>query len=78
MSLVIEAIYAGGLLRLLEPLELAEQQRGRLTVDVFDPPSQADRQDALDALIDGLRQSTLHLRGPLPTRNELHHRDDRL
>lgn len=78
MSLVIEAIYSGGLLRPLEPLELAERQRVRLTVDLLDPTPHADRQDALDALIDGLRQSTLHLRGPLPARDELHQRDDRL
>ena len=74
MTKVIEAIYTKGVLKPVEALDLAEQQRVRLTIEPLDTRSDEERQAALERLIEGLKRSKLRLEGPLPTRDELHER----
>jgi predicted DNA-binding antitoxin AbrB/MazE fold protein len=70
----IEAIYEDGVLTPLEPLELPERQRVRVTVEPVATITQDDRAAARRALVDRLKRSTLSYGGPLPTRDELHER----
>ncbi len=78
MTKVVEAIYSNGVLTPVETLELAEQQRVRITIESLAADSNGDRDAAKRELIEGLRQSKLRLVGKLPTRDELHERDSRI
>lgn len=74
MTKVVEAIYTNGHLEPLEPLGLAEKQRVRLIVQPVEWPAPAERQAALKRLQERIEKSDFFLRGPLPSRNELHER----
>ena len=78
MTKTIEAIYTNGVLKPLEALPLADQQRVRLTVETIDQEPQRDREAALQRLIERLKKSTFSYGGPLPTREELHERGGRV
>ena len=75
MTNSVEAIYSHGVLTPLDPVELREQQRVRLTIETLDGPTTRDRSQAVQALIARLRQSPFAHGGPYPTRDELHERD---
>lgn len=78
MTQTVEAIYSHGVLEPLEPLDLSEQQRVRLTIEPLKvaPPAepQSDRHQAMQELMDALKNSTFSHGGPYPTRDELHER----
>ncbi len=74
MTKVVEAIYANGLLKPVDALELPEQQRVRLIVQTIDGATPPDRQAALERLTAGIGAMNFNLRGALPTRDELHDR----
>lgn len=74
MMTVTEAIYAKGVLKPVSPLDLPEHQRVRLVVEVLDKPEERDRSAALEEVMRDIEESTLHLAGPLPSRDELHDR----
>ena len=74
MTKVIDAIYTKGVLKPVQALELAEQQRVRLTIELLETCSEQERQAALERLIEGLKRSKLRLEGALPARDELHER----
>lgn len=78
MIRVIEAIYSNGVLRPVHALELPDQQRVRLTIELVDGGSDVDREAALKQLVERLEKSTFCYGGPLPTRDELHERDGRI
>jgi len=74
MMIVIEAIYQKGVFWPLEPLDLPEGQRVRLTVEPITNKTERERDAAMQRLLEGLRQSNLRLHCPLPSRDELHER----
>lgn len=74
MTKVIQAIYANGVLKPTEALELSEQQRVRLIVQTEESPTDEQRKAALQRLFDRIDRMNFRLRGPLPTRDELHER----
>ena len=77
MIRITEAIFADGVLKPVEPLNLREQQRVRITVEeVARPPqpSDADRAAAKQRFLAGVRKSRFRSSGPYPTRDELHER----
>lgn len=74
MTQVTEAIYSDGVLKPVSPLDLLEQERVRVIVQQLDEPPASERSAALDELLRDAAESTLHLTGRLPTREELHDR----
>jgi len=83
MTQVIEAIYKDGVLRPLELVDLADNQRVRVTIEQFNGTAQAlpdmettvaGREAALQELFEEIEHMKFHLAGPLPTRDELHER----
>ena len=73
MTHVIEAVYVDGVLRPESPLGLRENERVRVFVQPI-PEGEADQEAALRRFIESVESSPLHLKGPLPTREELHDR----
>lgn len=74
MTKVIEAIFEDGVLTPLEPLELPERQRVRVTVEAINGNSPTDREAAMLRLRAGIAAMNFRLNGPLPSRDELHER----
>lgn len=74
MDQMTEAIYANGVLMPVAPLDLHEQQRVRVYVQVIEEPSEERRRAALARIVQDARESKLRLTGPLPSRDELHER----
>lgn len=74
MTKVIEAIYTNGHLEPMEPLDLAEAQRVRLTVEPLPAEPHRDREAAFQRLLAGIERMTFRSTGPYPTRDELHER----
>jgi len=70
----IEAIFEHGVLRPVDPLQLREHQRVKLTVELIDQPSDEDRRRALDRFIEGARGMGFRSAGAYPARDELHER----
>ena len=70
----VEAIYTGGVLKPTSDLCLQDQQRVRLTVETIDEPV-GDRKAAVARLKAGIASMRFFSEGPLPGREELHHRD---
>ena len=70
---VTDAIYTGGVLRLLGSVSLNEAERVRLTIERTEQRD-ADRQLALERLRAGIEQMRFFLSGRLPPRYELHDR----
>lgn len=73
MAQIIEAIYTNGTLKLIGSLPLADQQRVRLTVEPLDPAAN-QREAAIARFKAGVAKMDFHLKGPLPSRDELHDR----
>ncbi len=76
MTKVVEAIYSHGVLRPLDPLQLLEDQRVRVTIETIDGQPTGDHEAALQRLMERLQRSSFSHGGPYPTRDELHERDD--
>jgi predicted DNA-binding antitoxin AbrB/MazE fold protein len=74
MTQVVDAIYTNGHLEPLEQLALAEQERVTLIVQRREPADAESRENALNALLDGMAHSKFHSGGVLPHRDELHER----
>lgn len=74
MVRIIEAIYADGVLRPLDELELMEHQRVRLLVEPIDSQPGTDRAAALGRLRAHIEADTFSYGGSLPSRDELHDR----
>ncbi len=74
MTKVIDAIYTKGVLKPVEALELAEQQRVRLIVQVISDDRGRAREEAFKRLRERISRSKFSYGGPLPTRDELHER----
>ncbi len=74
MTKVIEAIYSNGLLRPVETLDLPEEQRVRLIVQVIPHNKRRARREAFKRLRERIARSRFSYGGPLPTRDELHER----
>lgn len=74
MLYVTEAIYTDGVLRPVNGLDLADQQRVRIIVEPLENGSQPDRAAAMERLRAGIARMKFRLREPLPTRDELHDR----
>jgi len=70
---VTEAIYSGGVLKLLGEVSLHESERVRLIIERSAPRPQA-RHLALERLRAGIAKMPFALSGPLPGRDELHDR----
>jgi len=71
---VVEAVYAEGVLRPVEDLELPERQRVRLIVQTIDGVAASDREAAFAQFLKGVQSMNFRSTGPLPTRDELHDR----
>lgn len=74
MTQVIETIYRNGVLKPLDPLELFEDQRVRVTVEPATSPAPNNRDAAIKRWLDHVAESDFRLDGPLPSRDELHDR----
>jgi predicted DNA-binding antitoxin AbrB/MazE fold protein len=74
MTKVVEAVYAEGVLKPVEDLELPERQRVRLIVQTIDGAPAMDREAAIRRLREGIASMDFELTGPLPSRDELHDR----
>jgi predicted DNA-binding antitoxin AbrB/MazE fold protein len=74
MTQVTEAIFTHGVLKPIGHLDLAEQERVRLIVEPINRADPVDRQAAIDRLLAGIQQMHFRLKGPLPSRDELHDR----
>jgi predicted DNA-binding antitoxin AbrB/MazE fold protein len=74
MTQVTEAIYAEGVLRPVEALDLPECQRVRIILEPIDGTAPGDREKAMARLRAGIERMNFHLQGPLPSRDELHDR----
>ncbi len=78
MTTIVEAIYSHGVLEPLEALDLPEMQRVRLTIEPLkiDPQNgqEAARREAMERLLESLKNSGFSHGGPYPTRDELHER----
>ena len=74
MTKVIEAIYAKGSFQPVEELDLAEQQRVRLIVQLIPGDQQRAREEAFRRLRERIARSKFSYGGPMPSRDELHER----
>ena len=70
---VTDAVYSGGVLRPLGEVSLHEAERVRLVIERH-AMSTGGRQAALERLRAGIAQMAVSLKGPLPSRDELHDR----
>lgn len=74
MTKPIEAIYANGSFQPVEELDLPDQQRVRLTVQVIPGDKERARGEAFRRVRERVARSNFSYGGPLPTRDELHER----
>jgi hypothetical protein len=77
MTKVVEAIYENGVLKPVDPLDLAEladQQPVTLTIQTRDGRRPEERAVALANLRRGIAQMNFRSTGPYPARDELHDR----
>ena len=77
MTKVVEAIYEDGVLKPVDPLDLAEladREAVTLTVQTRDRPDPAQRAAALARLRRGIAEMSFRSTRPYPTRDELHER----
>jgi predicted DNA-binding antitoxin AbrB/MazE fold protein len=70
---VTDAVYSGGVLKPLGDVHLHEAELVRLTIQRREH-SKDSRQAALEKLRAGIASMGFSLRGPLPSRDELHDR----
>jgi predicted DNA-binding antitoxin AbrB/MazE fold protein len=69
---VTEAVYTGGVLKPVRPLDLREAQRVRITVQAVDETEAGDREAAFRRLLAGIDRMNFAFGGRLPQRDELH------
>ena len=69
-----KAIYADGVLKPEEKLDLPDQQRVQVIIQPIDEQEEVDRKAALDRFFDHVSRSEFSCTGPMPTRDELHDR----
>ncbi len=74
MTQVAEAIYADGVLKPLERLDIPDQQRVRIIIQPINGRTTADRDAAIERLRRGIDGMNFHSGGRLPSRDELHDR----
>jgi predicted DNA-binding antitoxin AbrB/MazE fold protein len=74
MLKAIEAIYANGAFQPVDALDLADQQRVRLTVEVIPDDNGRARADAFRRVRERIARSSFSYGGPMPGRDELHER----
>lgn len=70
-----EAIYSDGVLKPINPLQLREHQRVKVTIEPIEPGNDEERRRAMDRFIEGTKRMNFRSTGPYPTRDELHERD---
>lgn len=75
MTQVTEAIYSQGMLKPLEQLDLADQQRVRLIVQSLEEETLVSREEAIERLRKGIQLMDFHSQGQLPSRPDLYDRD---
>lgn len=69
-----KAIYADGVLKPEEKLDLPDQQRVQVIIQPTEEQADIDRTAALDRLFADVSRSEFFRAGPVPTRDELHDR----
>ncbi len=69
-----EAIFTDGVLKPVEPLNLREQQRVRITVEEVEALTESERAAALKQFFEKADRMGFRSEGPYPTRDELHER----
>jgi predicted DNA-binding antitoxin AbrB/MazE fold protein len=74
MTQITEAIYADGVLRPVEALNLPERQRVRIILEPINGSGTCDRSEAMARLRAGIARMDFRLQSPLPSRDELHDR----
>ena len=74
MTRITEAIFANGVLRPTEPLDLREQERVRITVESVESNG-SSRQAAVRRMVEGFDKMHLNTGGRAPSREDLHERD---
>ena len=74
MMQVIDAVYAEGVLKPKIALDFPENQEVRLIVQAISPSTPVEREEAARRFREGVKRMDFHLKGPLPTREELHDR----
>jgi predicted DNA-binding antitoxin AbrB/MazE fold protein len=73
MTLKVDAIYAGGVLKPTRDLRLRENQRVSLTVEMIEEPDR-DRAAAIARLTAGIASMRFFSEAGLPSRERLHDR----
>ncbi|MBI5865690.1 MAG: antitoxin family protein [Planctomycetes bacterium] len=71
---VTEAVYADGVLKPVDRLDLREHERVRVVVQSMRRPSAEARTAALAELAAGIERMNFRSTRPYPTRDELHER----
>jgi hypothetical protein len=69
---VVEAFYTDGVFRPVGLLQLADQQRVRLTIEVLEVGPALDRAAALHRLRTGIARMSFYSPASLPSRDERH------
>ena len=69
-----KAIYADGVLKPEEKLDLPDQQRVQVIIQPIEEQEEIDRNAALDRFFDHVSCSEFSYTGPMPNRDELHDR----
>jgi predicted DNA-binding antitoxin AbrB/MazE fold protein len=69
-----KAIYADGVLKPEEKLDLPDQQRVHVIIQPIEEQEQIDRDAALNQFFEHVSRSEFSYTGPMPTRDELHDR----
>jgi predicted DNA-binding antitoxin AbrB/MazE fold protein len=74
MTQVAQAVYSGGVLRPVTPLQLKESQVVRIIVEPVEAVAGADRAEALASLKAGIGKMNFVSSGRYPSRDEIHDR----
>ncbi len=74
MTQITEAIYAGGVLRPIGPVELRDNERVRLIIEPVESSANGDRAAAMARLRAGIKKMNFRHGGPYPSRDELYDR----
>jgi len=73
MTQITEAIYTNGVLKPAADLNLRDQQRVRVIVELIED-SLGDREAAVARMKAGIASMQFFSKGPLPTRDDIHDR----
>lgn len=69
-----KAIYADGVFKPEEKLDLPDQQRVQVIIQPIEEQADTNHTAALDRFFDHVSRSEFSYTGPMPTRDELHDR----